>query len=165
MDLLSEVSESTVLNSLIGHHSGLEDIEWVSSNGTNTTGKSTSDELGEESSGWLVGTDETLHWLVETESEGGVGGLSAPGGSDSLVEGGGTLISENGLDNTGNSVVLLSSSSDFSGDLESGLDNINWVNERDCDDGGSTGTGNVGKKGWLFLWHFILLFRLSLFKF
>jgi len=86
MDLLGVVGESFLFTG-VGHHSCLQDIEWVTSEGTDGTSQSTSNELLEESSTWLVGTDNTLDWLVESESEGSVRGLSHPGSTDTLVEG------------------------------------------------------------------------------
>lgn len=56
----------------ISHHSCLQDIEWVTSDGTDTTSQSTSEEFLEETGTWLVSSDNTLDWFVESESEGGI---------------------------------------------------------------------------------------------
>lgn len=142
-DLAGENLETLGLNTLISHHSRLEDIERVTGKGADTTGERTSQELAEETGILFVGADDTLDGLVETETEGGVGGLSQPGGTNTLVEGGGTLVGEHTLDDAGDTVVLLGRATSLTGDLEASLDDINGMDEGDSDDGGTTGACNV----------------------
>ena len=156
INLVGEKAHTFCFSSLIGHHSSLEDIKWVSSKRSNTSGKSSSHELAKETSVWLACSSDVFHWLVKSKSEGGVGGLSHPGGSDTLVESRGSLFSGNSLDYITDTGVSSSLSSGLSGDLESGLNNIDRVDEGHGDDGGTTGAENVLDKVTgrsFFAWH------------
>ena len=86
VDFAGEESNTFCISSLTGHHSCLEDIEWVSGNGSNTSSQSTGEEFAQETGIFFVSSGDRFHWLVKTESQGGVRGFSHPSGTNTLVE-------------------------------------------------------------------------------
>ena len=138
-DFFGILSETSSLRVLIGHHLGLEDIEWVTGARSDSTSEGSGQELSKETSSWGAGTNEHLDWLVKTESEGGVRGLSQPGWTNTLVEGTWTLVRESTTDDATDSGILSISGSN----LKSSLNDINWVDPSDSKDSSGTSTEDI----------------------
>ena len=101
-ELLGGADDGGGAGGLGGHHLGLENVERVTGEGTQTTGGGTGGKLLEEGGRLGVGAAEgNLAGLVQTETEGGVGGLPKPGGVDTLPEGREALARDDLLGSTG----------------------------------------------------------------
>ena len=73
-----------------------------------------------------------------------------------FVKGCGTFFASNGLDDTGDSIVLLGLSSSFSLNLETCFDYIDWMDHVNSDHGGRASETDVLQQR-RFLWGLLLL--------
>mmetsp|Transcript_36011 Transcript_36011/g.32387 ORF Transcript_36011/g.32387 Transcript_36011/m.32387 type:complete len:208 (+) Transcript_36011:239-862(+) len=145
MEGLEEARSVTSL--LIGHHSGLQDIEGVTNNRTDGTSGSTSTEFSPEGSILLSSAKQIFHGLVKTKSEGSIRALSQPSSLDTLVESAQTFVSSDSLDGPKNASVSLGLSSGFTDNLESGFNDVNRMDEGNSSNSGKTSTKDLFSNG------------------